>query len=271
MSRDLERPLPFARAAGAVFALGLEGSVWTRRTVVMAVLLGLPALFAVLYRLTLAARMPASVSPGDLYGSIVALYYVRNAVPLAALFYATALIADEIEQKTITHLFTRPITRLAILSGKFAAYVATTLSLALPTLTICFLLLASARGLTGLGDALVHLPRDLGVVTLGFLSYGAFFTFLGVALRRPVLPGLLFLFLWELLVNMPGDLPRLTITAWLRSLLLHRPAEEGLLARFFMPVTLPAGESLGVLLVFTAACLTLAAVVFGRRDYVLEQ
>jgi ABC-2 type transport system permease protein len=271
VSRDTGRPLPFTAAARAVFTLSLEGMVWTRRSLVMSVLLGLPVLFAVLYRVTLAAKLPPSLSPVDLYGSIVAIYYVRNAVPLAALFYATALIADEVEQKTITHLFTRPLTRASILFGKFAAYAATTVSLTLPALAISFLLLTSTRGMEGVRAALGHLPRDMGVVTLGFLAYGALFTLLGVALRRPVIPGLLFLFLWELLVNMPGDLPRLTITAWLRSLLLHRPVEDGLLARIFTPGVLPAGESLAVLVLVTGACLALAAVAFARREYVLEQ
>ena len=61
----------------------------------------------------------------DLYGVIVALYYIRNALPLAALFYAVSLSADEVEDKTLTYLFTRPITRASILIGKFAAYMAT--------------------------------------------------------------------------------------------------------------------------------------------------
>ena len=43
-----------------------------------------------------------------------------------------------------------------------------------------------------------------------------------------MIPGLLFLFVWELIANLPGYLPRFTLTAWLRSLLHHRPAEEGL-------------------------------------------
>ena len=154
MSRDTGRPLPFTAAARAVFTLSLEGMVWTRRSLVMSVLLGLPVLFAVLYRLTLAAKLPPSLSPVDLYGSIVAIYYVRNAVPLAALFYATALIADEVEQKTITHLFTRPLTRASILFGKFAAYAATTVSLTLPALAISFLLLTSTRGMEGVRVAL---------------------------------------------------------------------------------------------------------------------
>jgi ABC-type transport system involved in multi-copper enzyme maturation permease subunit len=270
VSRDVSRPLPLLAGARAVFDLGLEGMIFTRRSLLMALLLGLPVLFGLLYRVTLLARLPASVSSLDLYGSIVALFYVRNAVPLAALFYASALIADEVEGKTVTYLFTRPITRASILLGKFAAYLATTLTLALPSLAVSFLLVNSARGAGALREALPHLPRDLGVVALAFLAYGALFTLLGVLLRRPVMPGLLFLFAWEMLANLPGYLPRATLTAWLRSLILHRPAEEGLQA-LFTPGALPGGLALAVLLGASAVCVSLAAAVFARREYVLEQ
>ena len=37
------------------------------------------------------------------------LLFVRFIVPVLGVFYGTALIADEVEDKTITYLFTRPI------------------------------------------------------------------------------------------------------------------------------------------------------------------
>jgi len=41
---------------------------------------------------------------------------------LLALFYGTAIISDEVDNKTLTYLFTRPIRRETIILGKFAAY-----------------------------------------------------------------------------------------------------------------------------------------------------
>jgi hypothetical protein len=90
-----------------------------------------------------------------------------------------------------------------------------------------------------------------------------------VLLRRPVIPGLLFLYGWELLANLPGYLPRLTLTAWLRSLIHHRPAQEGL-AELFAQV-LPAGEGLAVLALATAVFLVAAIWTFSEREYVLDQ
>jgi ABC-2 type transport system permease protein len=268
-SRDTSRPLPFFAAARSVYRLALEGMVWSRRSLLMAILLGLPIVFALLYRGVLIARMPAKVTGFDLYAVIIAIYYVRNVLPLAALFYATALIADEVEGKTLTYLLTRPLRRPSILAGKFAAYLTTTLTLTLPATIITFFLLVTARGFAGIGAAVPELFRDAGVMALSLLAYGAFFTLLGVLLRRPVIPGLLFLFVWEMIANLPGYLPRFTLTAWLRSLLHHRPAEEGFSSLFQQ--VLPAGESLAVLVGASLAFLALSFWIFNRREYVLDQ
>jgi ABC-2 type transport system permease protein len=268
--RDTSRPLPFARGARAVFDLSLEGMVWSRRTLLMGILVGLPVLVAVVYRVVLATRPEAQLLPAsDLYAVVVAVYWVRNVLPLAALFFATALVADEVEGKTLTYLVTRPLTRRSIFAGKFAAYVATTLSLALPAVVLTFFILMSARGVSGLSPAIGDLLRDLGVAALALVAYGAFFALLGVLLKRPVIPGILFLYGWELMANLPGYLPRFTLTAWLRSLIHHRPAQEGL-AGLFQQV-LPAGQGLAVLVGVSAVFLAGAAWIFSTREYVLEQ
>ncbi len=267
--RDTARSLPFVAAAKGVFDLALEGMVWSRRSLLMALLLGLPVVFAIFYRVVLVAKMPPKVGGFDLYGIVIAFYYVRNVLPLAALFYATSLIADEVEGKTLTYLLTRPIRRSSILAGKFAAYVVTTLALTLPATVITFFLLTTARGFAGIGTFVPDLFRDLGVVALTLVVYGAFFTLLGVLLRRPVIPGLLFLFVWELAANLPGYMPRLTITAYLRSLISHRPPQEGL-AEIFGQV-LPTALCLEVVAGMTIVFLAAAGGIFSAREYVMEQ
>jgi ABC-2 type transport system permease protein len=267
--RDTSRPLPFATAARAVFDLSLEGMVWTRRSLLMALLVAAPVAFAILYHVVLVTKTPTRpVTPQDLYAVIVALYWIRNVLPLAALFYATSLVADEVEGRTLTYLVTRPLTRGSIFAGKFAAYLATTLTLALPAVVLTFFILLSAQGWSAIGPSVGDLFRDLGVIVLTLVAYGAFFALLGVLLKRPVIPGLLFLYGWELLANLPGYLPRFTLTAWLRSLIHHRPAQEGL-AGLFQQV-LPAGPGLAVLVGVSAVFLAGAAWIFSTREYVLE-
>jgi ABC-2 type transport system permease protein len=268
--RDTSRPLPFAQGTRAVLELSLEGMVWSRRTLLMGILVGLPALVAVAYRVVLATQATARMPPADdIYAVIVAVYWIRNVLPLAALFFATALVADEVEGRTLTYLLTRPLTRASIFAGKFAAYLGTTLALALPSVVLTYFVLLTARGWTAIGPTVGDLFRDVGVSALTLVAYGAFFALLGVLLKRPVIPGLLFLYGWELMANLPGYLPRFTLTAWLRSLIRHHPAEEGL-AGLFQQV-LPVEQALAVLVIVSAAFLAAAVWIFSTREYVLEQ
>ncbi len=269
-ARDATQPLSLLRAAREVFSLSLEGFVWGRRSAFMALLLGLPLVFAVVYRVVLVAKLPARISGFDLYGVIIALYDIQNVIPLCALFFAASLVADEVESRTLTYLLTRPVTRPAILLGKFAAYVVTSLVFVWPITVVSFFLLATARGAEGLGSRVGVLFQDLGVLALGLVAYGALFTLLGVLVKRPVIPGLLFLYGWELVTYIPGYLPRFTVTAYLRSLLSHRPAEEGL-SQLFGQVWFGTGESLLALFVMTGLFLTLAFRIFSEREYVMEQ
>ena len=55
--KDASKPLPFGRAVGGVFDLALEGMVWSRRSLMMALLLGLPVVFGVLYRSVPVAKL----------------------------------------------------------------------------------------------------------------------------------------------------------------------------------------------------------------------
>jgi ABC-2 type transport system permease protein len=272
--RETSRPLPFLPTVRGVFGLALEGMVWSRRSIFMAVLLGLPMLFALIYRVAQGAGTAVRSSGFDLYGQIVAFYYVRMALlpgvlPLAALFYATALVADEVEDRTITYLFTRPIRRPAILVGKFAAYLVTTLCLTLPTLVVTFFALTTARGTSGLSAFVPNLFRDMGVLALTLLVYGAFFMLMGIVLRRPLILGLLFLFIWELIYMGPGIVPRFTLASYVWSLVSYHPPQEGLGG--ILGQVLPSALCLQVLGVVTALCLGAAAWIFSHREYVLDQ
>jgi ABC-type transport system involved in multi-copper enzyme maturation permease subunit len=266
-AKPLPPPVPFLRAAKAVFDLSLEEMVWSRKSLVMAGLLLLPVGLALLFRVV--ANLKHAPAGIDLYGLVVAMYYLRNALPLASLFFATALIADEVEGRTITYLLSRPVSRASILCGKFAAYVVTGLTLTLPGIVASFFLLVPIRGFAGLAAFVPDLLRDLGVAALALCAYGALFALLGVLLKRPTIPGLVFLIGWESLANLPGWLPRYTVTAWVRSLVRHRPVDEGLAELF--QTTLPTGEAIAVLVAITILGLAGAYGIFSRKQFVLDQ
>ena len=61
--RDTSQPLPFLRAARAVFDLSLESMIWSRRSLLMALLVGLPVIVALAYRVVLAADLRVVQTP----------------------------------------------------------------------------------------------------------------------------------------------------------------------------------------------------------------
>jgi ABC-type transport system involved in multi-copper enzyme maturation permease subunit len=262
------KTLPFLEGARGVFELDLSQSAWSRRAVFMAILQGLPVILGVIYRVEVLRGNAPEATGFDIYGALVVLYYLGNALPLLALFYGGSLISDEVEGKTITYLLTRPLSRASILFGKFASYLATSLAFSLPPLVLAFFLTVPGGG-TSFQEAVPELFRDLGASALALLVYGALFTLLGVVLKRPLIPGLLYLFVWELVVShLPGYMPRLSVSAYLRSLVGHRPAEEGLLQLF--GEVIPWGESIAALLLAASLALALASGIFSRREYVVN-
>lgn len=265
-------------AAMRVFDVSLGEMLWSRRTVFMALIVGLPVLGAIVLRLIVAvAATPMTVNNRAIdgptvFGLIMWLAFVRFAVPVLGVFYGTSLIADEVEDKTITYLFTRPIPRGAVLVGKYLAYMACTVFVVLPSVVIIWLLIIPMGG--SLGANFINLTKDLGLLALGLAVYGAVFALAGAALKRPLLSGLLFVIGWEpLAVAMPGYLKRLSVSYYLEGLVPHAMPQNSpmsLIQELFREVP-GFTESMVWLGIILFGCLWLAARAVTRREYVLEQ
>ena len=164
-------PLSFWTAARRVFDLSLGEMLWSRRTIFMALVVGGPVILAIIVRLLEAFGMPALRVNGQrvggmgVFGMMIWMLFLRFVIPVLGVFYGTALMADEIEDKTITYLFTRPIPRGAVLVGKYLAYLACTSLVVLPSVMVVYFLLVrfSARFLRTFGQLLT----DLGLLGVG--------------------------------------------------------------------------------------------------------
>jgi len=207
-----------------IFDLSLGQMLWSRRSVLLAFLVGGPVLLAAALRALLSADrfgLPqingARVGGAVLFGMMIWLLYIRFIVPVLGVFYGTSLIADEVDDKTLTYLFTRPIPRAAVLFGKYLAYLACTVLLVLPSVVLIYLLLAPIGGT--IGEAFPALLADLGVLAIGLTAYGAVFAFVGARLKRPVVVGLVFAFGWEpAALLFPGYLKHLTVAYYVQAL-----------------------------------------------------
>ena len=106
-----------------------------------------------------AAVNGARPSGAALFGMMIWLLYIRFIVPVLGVFYGTALIADEVEDKTITYLFTRPIPRVAVLVGKYLAYLVCTVLLVLPSVVVDYFLIVPMGGGPGIGEDVSIAPQ----------------------------------------------------------------------------------------------------------------
>jgi ABC-type transport system involved in multi-copper enzyme maturation permease subunit len=179
------------------------------------------------------------VSGAMIFGMIMWLLYIRFIVPVLGVFYGTALMADEIDDKTITYLFTRPIPRGAVLLGKYLAYLACTILLILPSVVLVYFLIVPLGG-GSIGAAFPSLLADLGMLAAGLVGYGAVFAFVGARLKRPLIIGLVFALGWEPGVLLfPGYLKRLTVAYYLQALVPHAMPDDstlGMLLQVFREV-----------------------------------
>ena len=244
---------PLVRPTRRVFELALGEMLWARRTAFMALAAGAPILIAILTRLATVNGTAVLIVNGNRIGSqaifetAVSVLYLRFIVPALGLFYGTSLIADEIEDKTITYLFTRPIARGAIVLGKYLAYLVCALAIVLPSLVLVFVIMVPFENM---GTLFGGVLTDLGIIALGLAAYGSVFLWAGVSFGRPLVGGLVFVFGWEqLALLLPGYLRYLTIAHYLQA----------------------TASSVTSVIVITVAAVVLAMRTIERREYVLEQ
>jgi ABC-2 type transport system permease protein len=290
MDNDSNKAIPdapgFFASGLRIFDLSLSEMLWSRRTIFMILVVGAPVVIALCLRLLVALGAPIfegqrvhngttetiRMAGPAIFGLMIWVFYLRFTVPVLGVFYGTALIADEVEDKTITYLFTRPIRRGAVLFGKYLAYLACTVFVVLPSVVLVYLLVVPLRG--SLGGSFLDLVKDLGLLALGLAVYGAVFAFIGAKFKRPLLIGLIFVFGWEqAAMAFPGYLKRFTVAYYVQGLVPHAMPNDSAISLiqgiFRESPSLPA--SLGWLAVIMVACITLAAWVVERREYVLEQ
>jgi ABC-type transport system involved in multi-copper enzyme maturation permease subunit len=264
--------------AARIFDLSLGEMIWSRRTIFMALVVGAPVLLATVARIVQASGIAplrvngTRVDAVSVFGMIIWVLFLRFIVPVLGVFYGTSLIADEVDDKTITYLFTRPLRRGAVLLGKYLAYLACTTLVVLPSVMIVYFLLVPFGDVARSFPALV---TDLGLLAVGIAAYGALFTMIGAWMKRPLIVGLIFAFGWEqFAMLMPGYLRRLTLAYYLQALVPHAmPADDGVasLLQSVFSDTPSAGLSIFVLIAVIGLSLAWAMRIVERKEYVLEQ
>lgn len=263
----------FLRTTAILFRAHLVRTLRTRRCLVATLLCLGPVALSALIALIAHFEGPPPEDFSELTIGILWNILVQIITPLVALTYGSAVLAEEIEDRTITYLFTRPLERAAILLGRWLAALVPLLgALALSAVSVLAIL-----GHVGLREGVSEpegFERDLVLtILLGGAVYSAIFAAAGALFRRPVLLGLGYTFVYELLLgSLPGSNQKATVQYYLRSFLLGddetlQEAFSNNLALIELAEPAAALRMLGYILV---GALLIGAWRLSKREYVLS-
>jgi ABC-2 type transport system permease protein len=246
-----------------LFRTALKDLMHPKKLVGALVLIALPTLIAVLWRTNGSA---SDFKPEMAYNTLSAFIVFGFILVILSVIFSTGVIAQEIEQKTIVYLLTRPVPRWRIILMKF-------LAAALVTTAIVWAA-SLAIGLVTYGPGGLHasrLGRDLLILPIGALAYGALFLLLATLFNRPLIYGLLFAFGWESWVpDLPGQWQKLSLMSYLHALAPHANAEDDASSalQVFNPETISMPLAWGVLSGVCLVALIAALIIFSTNEYV---
>lgn len=240
MTPSIPTPLRTLQAV----AMGYLPRVWQARGWALAAMPIAPVATAILVAQFVQAQ-GGRVSPAEsvkVFHEVI----VKIMVPIMALVAAPVGIREDLEQRTLPLMLSRPAPAWVFPIAK-----------ALPWfLWGALWLVLSSTGLVVMGAGLEATLR--GALALAGLYWAelAFFSLLGLLFKRGTLWGALYIFLWDPLVRiLPGNLQRFTFMHYGESIAGSRAAQVGvkdILAQ--APVESPVWLALLVLLAFGLLC-----------------
>jgi ABC-2 type transport system permease protein len=132
-------------------------------------------------------------------------------VPVATLVFASAALGDPSDDQTLVYLWLRPVPRWRIVAAAWAS------SATITWLVVVGPLMLAAAATRGGGDLVAGIAVS---ATVGIVTYSAMFVALGLRVKRSLVWGLLYVFIWEGFVATANlAAARLAVRSYTRSLL----------------------------------------------------
>jgi ABC-type transport system involved in multi-copper enzyme maturation permease subunit len=259
------------RNINTIASLTLDTLFWSKKTLFVAAISVLVMLLSLVGRLIMTYRwIRAPFTSAEVFSSLMSTAVIHFLVVFVTLFYGTALISEEVEGKTLTYLFVRPIPKPTIMAGKYLALIWISSLLVIPTIFISYAILYIRTDIGPFLEDIGTLGKDIGIVFLALLAYGSLFSMLGAWLKHSILAGLVYAFGWEGLISyLPGFTRKLTITHYVQSIFPHENAGTAIA----MMIGERSGllESILTLILLTGLFLTTASLLLREKEYVLDQ
>jgi ABC-2 type transport system permease protein len=168
----------------AVFTLTVRQLAGSRRLWLVVGLVALPLLAALLFQVAESSSTPAEFAD-DITRTLIASVIL----PLVTLLLATAAFGNEVGDRTLVYLTTKPVARWRIYVPKLLAALVVG---GIPIAVSGFFAVAVVE------ESLTRGAVATGVgLFAGAAAYAAIFTWAGLATRQALLIGLVYVFIWE--------------------------------------------------------------------------
>jgi ABC-2 type transport system permease protein len=169
------------------------------RTARLALVLSLiPALFAAIY-----VARPWDVTPDKFAIDLFRELIVPTLLPIVVLLPATAAFGNELEDGTLPYLLMKPVSRLRLVLGKYAAVLLVTAPALLAGMAVTTLVASRGPDAGDMGRILVAIA---GSSAAAAALLGAIFLLVSLVIPRALLAGMIYVFAWESLLGrfLPG-------------------------------------------------------------------
>jgi len=185
----------------AIFRLSIKQLAGPRRLLLLLLLAALPIGLAVLVSLTLGED---ETSNEEFVDGLLDGLLVAGVMPIISLVLATALFGNEVEDRTLSYLVLRPVSRYQIVLAKLGA----ALVIGVPLVVLSGVIATWLGGSGVLGSKVVLLGNDAVAIAavgiallLGFAAYTALFTWAGLMSTKALPYALVYVVLWEGVVS----------------------------------------------------------------------
>jgi len=232
--RVAKQSLPWSlwlRQTGAIFSLETSKNFFGRRAILIYLLALLPIfMLGMLALVTIPTRNFVNLSM--IYAWIYAGLILRTVVFFGCAWIFMNLFRGELVDRSLHYYFLSPVRREVLVVGKYLSGVVASVVLFVTSTIVSMLLLyflhfysESSRYFfdgPGMGQLLTY----AGVTILACIGYGAFFLFIGLFFRNPIIPALV-LYAWEWInFLLPPLLKKISVIHYLNSLV-PIPVSEG--------------------------------------------
>lgn len=259
------RRISFGSLLLTIFSHQVRTALLSRKTIFLGLTALLPALGAVFYLLL------DGKGGVDFYSAIIDNAVMTFLLPLVCLFYGGPAVVEEIEGRTITYLFLRPISKPAIYLGKLGAAIVASLAVMVPATIIFYILSMLAGG--SIGDSIQFGLQTFVGVALGCISYTATFAAAGALFSRSILGGILYWVVIEVGLSIVPVLEYATQKFHLRNVANLIDFEDiSWLESMIIgdnPIIVPIWASFLIIFLLISALFTLGTLTFNNKQYLV--